>query len=142
MNKLIDGEFKSILLSLFVTIYLDVSPRKIQLRENIVCLSGSKQARAAKHNNSEDSNGHDLTGRLLVKGQMEMEMMEYSSSKVASDQAVNLDDIKSLLLEEAENQITQSRFSEAFHMYIEVLGKFISFGLLTPSQKSKFQRSL
>jgi hypothetical protein len=47
-----------------------------------------------------------------------------------------------LLLAEAANQITQSRFTEAFYMYIEVLGKFIAFGQLSPSEKDKLQKSL
>lgn len=139
MNKLIDGEFKSILLGLFVTIYLDVSPRKVQLRESIVCL-GAK-SKNTKRKNTDDMNGNnDLTGRLLVKG-MEMEMTEYLG-KQTNEQGPNLEDIKILLLEETENQISQARFTEAFHMYIEVLGKFIAFGMVTPSQKSKFERSL
>lgn len=144
MNKLIDGEFKNILLGLFVSMYLDVSPRKVQLRESLVCLS-KKPQKAIKRRHEEDMNGtgnsHEITGRLLMKGNMEMEMTEYTGRQ-ANEQDPNLEEIKTLLLHETESQINQGRFTEAFYMYIEVLGKFIAFGLLTPSQKSELQHSL
>jgi hypothetical protein len=70
MNKLIDGNLKNILLGLFIAVYLDVSPRKVQLRENIICFNNKEVSKMSKQRNMIDSNGingHNITGRFLTK---------------------------------------------------------------------------
>lgn len=47
--------------------YLDVSPRKVHLRENIICLGGRDQMKSRDES--------ELTNRLLNKT-VEIEMME------------------------------------------------------------------
>jgi hypothetical protein len=66
MNKHIDGEFKSIMLSLFVAMYLDVSPRKVHLRESIICLTNSREG-ARNRGDDSDYRGGEITNRLLAK---------------------------------------------------------------------------
>lgn len=82
-----------------------------------------------------------MTNRLLINQEIELAEVNGNSRRFEQD-TINLEDIQSLLLQQTENQINQNRYNEAFHMYVEVLSKFIAFDLMSASQKNSLKNIL
>lgn len=84
---------------------------------------------------------NEITNRLLINQEIELADVTSNGKRYEQD-TINLEDIQGLLLQQTENQINQNRYNEAFHMYVEVLSKFIAFDLMSASQKNSLKAIL